>query len=145
MSSHKTTWNIITMTAIYIFLCSRIRTDELLCLSDTFSCRSFSMLDQLIISLLCYFSGVSWDLKSFRFSVCKGWSFHKISGEKTVMIQTYSILHELPLCVFYQHVSRNNVSLSSHIFSLQFHGQVAKEYGQNWNPKLQKQPDFPSK
>lgn len=29
------------------------------------------MLDQLIISLLCYFSGVSWDLKSFRFSVCK--------------------------------------------------------------------------
>lgn len=62
-----------------------------------------------------------------------------------MMIQTYSILHKLPLCVFYQHVSHNNVFLSSHIFSLQSLGHIAKEYGQNCNPKLQKQPDFPSK
>lgn len=87
----------------------------LLWLSNTFSCRSFSMLNQFIISLLCYFNGVPWDLKSFIFSLCKASEVDPFIKFLRWYRYTHSILHKSLLCVFYQHISYNNVFLSSHV------------------------------
>ncbi len=129
---------------------------QLLCLSNTFICMSFFPCWTSSSSLSFYLSGASWDLKSLRFSQCSASEvdpFIKCLGSRQWWFRrTHTLLHKplFLLYVFYQHVSHNNVFLSSHpsLFSYIFSPASWTNCERIWSelqPQITKTAWFPIK